>query len=71
MVEEKVYYRYVGEHSQRQRQHERVQYGDDQTELVHVVKGGGEGRQERGKLVAAPGRQRYKGQSMPAVLCKR
>ena len=39
VVEEKVYYRRVGEHSQRQRHLLRVQSGQDQTELGHVRKG--------------------------------
>ena len=43
MVEEKVYYRYVGEHSQRQ-----THLGESRVVMTlnHVVRGGGEGRAE-------------------------
>lgn len=53
MVEENVYYRYVGGHSQSQ-MHVRVQNEHDQAELCHVGRGGGEtegdqGQQPRGR----------------------
>lgn len=53
MEKEKVPYRYVGEHSQRQRDSQ--SRSRNQTELAHV--GGGE---RRGSQVQQPGTQRHR-----------
>lgn len=50
MVEEKIYYRYMGEHSQREAgTSETVQCGHDQTELSHVGREGMRCSREEGK----------------------
>jgi hypothetical protein len=56
MAEEKVYYSYVGEHSQRQ-----TRLGEPRVDMTLFCVGRGEeGRQERGNLIQQPGGQRYK-----------
>lgn len=68
-MKENAYYRYIGEHSQRQG-HQRVQSGHDQTELHQVGRGEGKRWEREETQVQQPGGQGTKWVTEMVGLCR-